>query len=479
VNAYLRRTFYLFVAGFVALVGTMAYWQVYARESLANNPENGFQTQRSISSPRGLILAGDGETVLARSEKRRGISGPIYERVYPEGEPFTGVVGYWSTKYGATGIEIGRNSDLSSVAGEPETVDDLINQATGGPQPGNNVVLTLDPELQRMAYEELSGSVTGRGAVVALNPKSGEILALASSPSFDPNNIDQSFPELVQAPDSPLVNRATQSLYPPGSVFKVVTAAAALEAGVSPKQNFFDDGSYELPGYTVQNFQGKDYGQVTFTRALAYSINVIFAKIAVEFVGAQPLAEMGESFGFGDPYDDFSVEVSGSSLNTAPPEAWTSGTLAQTSFGQGQVQSNAFQMALVAGAIANDGRMIEPRLVREVRSPDGIILDKPAPSIRRQVIPLDTARTLGEMMQQVIVQGQLTQAEIPGVEVAGKTGTAEAPPNAPHSWWITFAPANDPEIAMCVMVENGGRGDRAALPIADRLMETYLKYAGE
>jgi peptidoglycan glycosyltransferase len=136
-------------------------------------------------------------------------------------------------------------------------------------------------------------------------------------------------------------------------------------------------------------------------------------------------------------------------------------------------------MALVAGAIANDGRMIEPRLVREVRSPDGIILDKPAPSVRRQVIPLDTARTLGEMMQQVIVQGQLTQAEIPGVEVAGKTGTAEAPPNAPHSWWITFAPANDPEIAMCVMVENGGRGDRAALPIADRLMERYLRYADE
>jgi peptidoglycan glycosyltransferase len=483
VNAYLRRTFYLFVVGFVALVGTMAYWQVYARESLANNPENGFQTQRSISSPRGLILGGDGETVLARSEKRRGISGPIYERVYPEGEPFTGVVGYWSTKYGATGIEIGRNSDLSSVAGEPETVDDLINQATGGPQPGNNVVLTLDPELQRMAYEELSGSVTGRGAVVALNPKNGEILALASSPSFDPNNIDQSFPELVQAPDSPLVNRATQSLYPPGSVFKVVTAAAALEAGVSPKQNFFDDGSYELPGYTVQNFQGKDYGQVTFTRALAYSINVIFAKIAVEFVGAQPLAEMGESFGFGDPYDDFPLPVSASDLGY-PVDQWVEGNTAQISFGQDRVSTNVFEMGLVAATVANDGVMMDPRIVREVRSPDGIILDRPAPSARHRALDAGTARTLNGMMQGVITTGQLTEAEVPGVEVAGKTGTAEAPPGQPHSWFVAFAPAEDPEIAVAVMVENGGeigpQGDAAtpAIPIAQDMMEAYLKGGG-
>src|ERR687889_1762726 len=318
-NTHLKRSFYLFVAGFVGLVVMLAYWQVYSREALANNPENGFQTQRSVSSPGGLILAGDGETVLAKSVERPSPTGPVYDRVYPLGEPFANVVGYWSTRYGATGIEIGNNSDLSAIVGEPETLDDLINRATGGPQPGNNVVLTLDPELQELAYQELQASSTGRGAVVALNPKTGEILAMATSPSFDPNQVDENYPELASAKGAPLVDRATQSLYPPGSVFKVVTAAAALEAGVSPKQNFFDDGSYELPGYTVQNFQGKNYGQVTFTRALAYSINVIFAKIAVEFVGAQLLAEMGESFGFGDPYDDFSVEVSGSSLNTAPP----------------------------------------------------------------------------------------------------------------------------------------------------------------
>jgi len=474
-NAHLRRSFYLFAAGFFGLVAMLAYWQVYSREALANNPENGFQTQRSISSPRGLILAGDGETVLAKSVKRETPQGPVYDRVYPLGAPFSNVVGYWSTRYGATGIEIANNTDLSSIAGEPQTLDDLINRATGGPQPGNNVVLTLDPELQELAYQELQGSLTGRGSVVAINPKTGEILAMASSPSFDPNNIDDNYPELASAPDAPLINRATQSLYPPGSVFKMITAAAALEAGVSPEDTFFDSGAYELPGYTVRNFEDKEYGEVTFTRALAYSINVIFAKIAVDIVGAEALTQMALDFGFGDPYDDFPLPVSGSSVNSLPPDQWTTGTLAQTAFGQGEVQSNSFEMALVTAAIANDGRMVEPRLVREVRSPDGIILDKPTASIRRQAIPPGTASTLNEMMQQVIIQGGLTEAEIPGVKVAGKTGTAESGNGNAHSWWITFAPADDPEIAMCVMVENGGRADRGALPLAARLMRAYLE----
>jgi penicillin-binding protein A len=475
VNAQVRRTFYLFAAGFFGLVAMLAYWQVYSREALANNPENGFQTQRSISSPRGLILAGDGETVLAKSVKRETPQGPVYDRVYPLGAPFSNVVGYWSTRYGATGIEIANNTDLSSIAGEPQTLDDLINRATGGPQPGNNVVLTLDPELQELAYKELQGSITGRGSIVAINPKNGEILAMATSPSFDPNDIDDNYPELASEPNAPLINRATQSLYPPGSIFKVITAAAALRAGVSPEQTFIDDGSYELPGYTVHNFQGKSFGEVTFTRALAYSINVVFAKIAVNILGADALEQMAENFDFGTTYENFPLPVATSSVNSLPPDQWTTGTLAQTAFGQGEVQTNAFQMALVTAAIADDGRMLEPRLVREVRSPDGIILDKPTPSIRTRAIPSGTARTLNEMMQQVIIQGGLTEAEIEGVKVAGKTGTAESGNGEAHSWWITFAPADDPKIAMCVMVENGGRADEGALPVAARLMQAYIK----
>jgi penicillin-binding protein A len=307
-----------------------------------------------------------------------------------------------------------------------------------------------------------------------VNPQNGEILAMASYPSFDPNRIDESFPELSSDPDSPLINRATQSLYPPGSTFKVITAAAALETGVSPSQQFVDDGTYELPGYTVHNFQGRKYGRVTFTKALVYSINAIFAKIAVERIGAEALAQMAYDFGFDDPYEDFSLPVSASNLGL-PPSEWTPGTTAQTAFGQGQTSSNAFHMALVAAAIANDGEMMEPRVVREIRSPDGIILDRPTPSVRHEALSAGTARTLNVMMQKVVTEGGLTVAEVPGVEVAGKTGTAESGNGPPHSWWISFAPADDPQIAVCAMVENGGRGDRAALPVADRVIEAYLK----
>ena len=289
-NAHLRRTFYIFAVGFVALAGVLVYWQVYAQESLANNPANNLQTRKDISSPRGLILAGDGETVLAESEPRESETGTVYDRNYPEGALYSNIVGYWSTKYDRTGIEAGENSTLSGTAGDPETIDDLLNQATGGPQPGNNVVLTIDPELQRIANEGLAGTKTERGAAVALDPKTGEVLALATYPSYDPNNIDETFPELRDAPDSPLVNRATQGLYPPGSTFKTITAAAALEDGVEPDREFFDNGRFETPGYTVRNYKNEDHGEVTFTRALILSINAIFAEIAVEIVEPQPLA---------------------------------------------------------------------------------------------------------------------------------------------------------------------------------------------
>jgi penicillin-binding protein A len=471
-NAHLRRTFYLFTLGFVTLVAVLAYWQVYAKEPLANDPANSLQSRRVQEVPRGLILAGDGETELARSVQ--GDDG-TYSRVYPEGSLYAGVTGYWSTRYGASGLEIGENSNLSGT-GEPETLDELINQVSGGPQAGNDVELTLDPELQRLAYDQLAQSSTGRGAVVALNPKNGEILALASYPSFDPNNIDDNFEELVEDPSFPLVNRATQGLYPPGSTFKVITAAAALEAGVKPSDRYRDTGTYETPGYSVYNYRARVYGQQDFQGALTYSINTIFARIANESVGAQNLARTAEDFGFGDAYKDFPLPISPSVLGP-PPEQWDQGNIAQISFGQQTVQSNVFEMGLVAGAIANGGTMMEPRLVREVRSPDGAVLDRPTSRVHSRAMDGESAQTLNDMMQRAITDYE-TGAEIPGVKVAGKTGTAEAPNDELHSWFISFAPADDPEIAIAVLVENGQEGYKSALPIARRLMEAHLRSTG-
>ena len=478
-NVHLRRTFYIFAVGFVALAGVLVYWQVYAQESLANNPANNLQTRKDISSPRGLILAGDGETVLAESNSRETDTGTVYDRNYPEGALYSNIVGYWSTKYDRTGIEAGENSTLSGTAGDPETIDDLLNQATGGPQPGNNVVLTVDPELQRIAYEGLAETKTERGAAVALDPKTGEVLALATYPSYDPNNIDDTFPELRDAPDSPLVNRATQGLYPPGSTFKAITAAAALEGGMEPDREFFDNGRFETPGYTVRNYKNEDHGEVTFTRALILSINAVFAEIAVDIVNPQPLADMAQAFGYGDEYEDFPLPVSASDLGP-PASEWLPGYTAQVAFGQGAVVSNAFEMALVSATVANGGEMMEPRIVSEIRSPDGVLIDQSAPSVRREVLPDEAANDLGNMMEAVVNEGGLVQAQLGDVKVAGKTGTAEAPPDSPHSWWITYAPAEDPEIAVAVMVENGaeideeGNADTPAIPIATDIMAAHL-----
>lgn len=452
----------------MALVGMLVYWQVYARDSLANNLNNSLQTRRAIESPRGLILARDGETVLARSVRRETGDGSnsVYDRVYPQGPLYSGIVGYWSAKYGASGIEIARNSDLSANA-DPATLDELMNQVSGGPQPGNHVALTIDHELQKLAYERIAASNTGRGSVVAVNPNTGEVLAMVSHPSYDPNNIDERFEELRQDPNEPLLNRATQGLYPPGSVFKVVSAAAALRSGVEPTDVFHDDGSYETPGYTVPNYGDAAYGRVTYAEALAFSINTVLAEVTVEEVGAEMLRDTAEDFGFGDSYEEFPLQVSASTLG--------GGDLVQIAFGQDTSLSNVFEMSLVAATVANHGTMMQPRIVREVRSPDGILLDRPAPRERGRVLDSETARMLGEMMIGVVEDGSATEARIPGVEVAGKSGTAENPRGAPHSWFVAYAPADNPEIAVAVLVENGGDGEDAALPIARELLLSHLR----
>lgn len=467
-NTQLRRTFYLFVAGFVSLIGVLAYWQVYARESLANNPHNGIQIQRAQEVPRGLILAGDGKTILAQSAK----NGDVYTRVYPQGALYSNVVGYFSTKYGASGIEAAENASLSG-SGEPKTLDELINKLSGRPQAGNNVELTLDPKLQRMANDQLASSVTGRGAVVALDPKTGDILAMASYPSYDPNNIDDKFAGLQKDPAAPLLNRATQGLYTPGSVFKIITAAAALEKGVQPSEQFVDTGKYNAGGYTVTNYAGYTYGQKTFAQALALSINTIFARIGVERVGANALAQAADDFGFNYPYSNFPLPVSPSTLG-APPSEWDKAYLAATSFGQGKVQTNVFEMALVGAAVANGGSMMEPNIIKDIRSQDGIILQRNAPQTLKRSMPADQAATLNQMMQLVTTQGSAKAAQIPGVKVAGKTGTAEVPNGRPNSWFVAFAPADNPKIAVAALVENGGDGETAALPIARNLIQAYL-----
>ncbi|MGB3635774.1 MAG: penicillin-binding transpeptidase domain-containing protein, partial [Rubrobacteraceae bacterium] len=227
------------------------------------------------------------------------------------------------------------------------------------------------------------------------------------------------------------------------------------------------------------NYKNEDHGKVTLTRSLVISINAIFAEIAVEIVGPEKLVEVAQQFGYGDNYEDFPLSVSASDLG--PPVAeWLPGYTAQAAFGQGAVVSNVFEMGLVAATVANKGEMMEPRIVSEIRSPDGVLVDKSGSSVRENVLPEETATELGNMMEAVVRDGGLVQAQLGDTRVAGKTGTAEAPPDFPHSWWITYAPADDPEIAVAVMVENGaeideeGNADTPAIPIATDILAAHL-----
>jgi peptidoglycan glycosyltransferase len=480
-NVQLRRVFYMIAAGFVALVLTLAYWQVYSREEISNSPQNSLQAARNLESPRGLILARDGETVLADSVRQDTEEGFVYDREYPGGAAFSNLIGYSSVIYGQAGVEARMNSELTG-SGDPQTLDQLINQSSGGPQAGNNVELTIDSELQRLAYDELSQTDTGRGSLVAFEPDTGEVLALVTYPSYDPAVVDQEdgFEQLREDEDLPLINRATQSLYPPGSTFKTITAAAGLKSGLTPSSEFFDSGAYELPGFTINNYKGEQFGEVTLREALVESINVIFSKIAVEELEPQQLADMAQAFGFGDSYDDFLLPVVASTLGS-DPSTWVPGNTAPISFGQEKVGANVFEMAMVAATIANDGDAMQPKLIKETRSSDGVILDSPAPEVRRgNVISEEHAGEMTSMMQSVVDDPPLGKAQIQGVEVAGKTGTAEAPPGDPHSWWISFAPADDPEIAVAAMVENGGEldvdgnADIPAVNIGTDITRAYL-----
>lgn len=480
-NRHLRRIFYLIAAGFMALIFTLAYWQVYARESITNNPQNSLQAARNQQSPRGLILAHDGETVLAESERLQTQEGYAYEREYPGGEAFSNIVGYYSVIYGQAGVEAALNSELTS-SGDPETLEQLINRSTGGPRSGNNVELTIDSEIQRLAYEALSETETQRGSLVAFEPDTGDVLALVTHPSYDPSLVNEEggFERLQQQEDQPLFNRATQGLYAPGSTFKAITASAGLKAGLTPSSEFFDSGSISFPGFTIRNYRGEQFGEVTLRTALVESINVVFSKIAINEIGPQALGDMAQRFGFGDGYDEFLLPVIASTLGS-DPSTWVEGNTALSSFGQGDVRSNVFEMAIVAATIANDGDMMKPNLVQEIRSPDGVLLESPEPEVKRDnVISSEHASEMTSMMQAVIEEGNLTKAQIPGVEVAGKTGTAEAPPGSPHSWWISFAPVDDPEIAVAALVENGGEldvdgnADTPAVDIGTEITRAYL-----
>ncbi len=484
-NGPLRRVAVALFVVFMILVLNVTYWQVIAADRLRDDPRNSRVLLTRTGRERGLIISADGE-ILARS-----IGDPIdsqrYLRQYPYEGLYAHTVGFSSLLFGGTGIERAFAEELTS--GRDLTVAGVINALLGGDVRAQSVQLTLNHQLQTIASEALAGQT---GAVVAINPATGEILAMVSTPDFDPNRLigsgaPQAWSDLQEDPTRPLLSRATGQSYPPGSTFKSIVATAALETGeAGPDTLFPNTRSIDLPNSTatIENFNASLCGagdQVTLEESFLRSCNTTFALLGMD-LGAEAVVDAAQSFGFNRPVP-LEIPLLTSAIPPADTFANSLAALAQTSLGERDVQATAFQMALVASAIANDGLLMEPHLLARIFDADSTLESEVEPSVYAQPLGAGTAVVLQQMMERVVTQGTGTRAQIPGVRVAGKTGTSESATGPPHAWFIGFAPVERPMMAIAVVVASGGdigesaTGGSVAAPIARTVIEAWLNIA--
>jgi penicillin-binding protein A len=480
-NTPLRRISLVVIAMFLALMGAATWVQYVQAAQLNADPRNVRTLYREYDNFRGPIVVG-GEPIATSTP----VDDPFgYLRAYASGPLYAHVTGYYSIVYGRTGLERAANDVLTGTADSLflSRVQDLV---TGRQPQGSSVELTVVPAVQQAAAEALGGQ---RGAVVALDPATGAILAMVSSPSFDPNllaahdigQVNEAYRALDDDPASPLVNRAIAGdTYPPGSTFKLIDAAAALESGMTPDTPLPAPDVLPLPASSaeIRNFGGASCGgggPVSLTEALRISCNTAFAQLGLD-LGADALREQAEQFGWGAPLQ-VPLRVTPSRFPEDPDQPQT----ALTAIGQHDVRVTPLQMAMVTAAIANGGEQMAPYLVATVRSPDLDVVEEASPDVLRTPISEATATALRDMMVQVVETGTGTAARISGVQVAGKTGTAQTADDAgPHAWFTAFAPADAPQVAVAVMVENGGSlgneatGGRVAAPIARAVIEAVL-----
>ncbi|MDX6198981.1 MAG: penicillin-binding protein [Actinomycetota bacterium] len=486
-NAPLRRVAVACLLLFGLLFLNVNYVQVVKADSYRNDTRNARGLLRSYAHERGpIVLSTGGGANAVALDKATPSEQLKFLRTYPGGAAFAHVTGFASFVYGRTGIEQAENDVLSGQS-DNLFVRRLSDYITGRRPEGGRVVLTLQQAAQRAAYAGLQGK---RGAVVALDPRTGAILAMVSTPSFDPARLSshdaksmRAYYKRLQADDAdPMLNRAISQTYPPGSTFKVITSAAALSSGkFNPSSEIPSPTELDLPqtDRNLKNFGGEKCGNGTTTSladALRISCNTAFGSLGMKLGGAA-LRDQAQKFGLNDDGVRLPLRVAGSVFpaELSPPQE------AQSAIGQYDVRVTPLQMAMVAAGIANGGTIMTPYLVREVQAPDLSTLSQTRPQVYKRAISASVADQLTSMMELVVTSGTGRSAQIPGVPVAGKTGTAQhADGAAPHAWFIAFAPANDPQVAIAVLVEDGGSagseatGGRVAAPIARDVMRAIL-----
>jgi len=481
-----------------ALIAATTYWQVWAAPGLSARQDNAIQLVAQFEIKRGLIYAG--QTVLAKNVAKKSGSSTLYFRTYPTHGFAAQTVGYSTQGRARAGLERSENAYLTAANANLGTIwNKITDKLKGTTVRGNNLVLHLKVGAQKLAESLLKGKC---GAAVVLNPKTGAVYVMASSPTYNPNRIESAsgYANIIHAPaacpgsSAALLNRATQGLYSPGSTFKTVTAAAALDSGkYTPDSRFFDPGYCEEYGQKVYNAGNPDqngpesYGNVSFIQAFQHSINAVFCNVG-KALGAKRILDEAKQFGFyaKPPIELPSNEVTASGLYNLKKHALydNAGIVdpGRLAFGQEHLLVTPLQMALVAGAVANGGKVMEPHVLKEVTSPTGGVVVKVKPHLWRRAMKPGTAVILNQMMQAVVQSGTGTAAAIPGIKVAGKTGTAETGQNRVYTaWFIFFAPADNPQIAGAVVLEHqlNGFGGSVSAPIAKQLMEAMLPAASK
>jgi len=483
VNRPIVRLYGLVALLFALLVAFTSRWTIFEAASLRDNTLNKRTLLEQERIERGPILADDG-TVLARSV--RGPEG-VYQRVYPTGELFAQPIGYHYLEpdIGSTGVELFRDKDLNGQSGT--NLQSVLDQLQGKEPQGDRLITTLDPRAQRVARAALGEH---EGAVVALDPRTGAVRVMASMPSYDPNALRSPAGKARQErelnaspPTKSELNRATQFGYAPGSTFKIVTATAAIDTGEYTPESTVDgrDGII-VSGKLLQNDNGESFGEITLEYALAHSVNTVYAQVA-EHVGKRALGRYMERFGFDRkpeldyPADEMSAsgEHDGESI-VAPTSP--SVDVGRMGIGQDKLAVTPLQMAEVAAAVANHGRLMVPHLAQRVVDSEGRTVQTVSPRVQSVVMKPSTAAAVRSMMEAVVNEGTGTAAQIPGVQVAGKTGTAETQfgNSINNVWFIAFAPAADPTVAVAVTLKAvPGEGATFAAPVARAVIESLLR----
>ena len=465
----------------LSLIANLTYVQFFKSNSLRAQAGNQRVLLAEYSKQRGAILLSS-QTIAESIKTNDALK---YLRTYSDGPTYAAVTGYYSIVYGATGIESKENSVLSG--NDSRFFVDRLQQLFANRQPqGGSVRLTIDPAAQVAAMKGLAGRT---GAVVAIDPKTGAILAMASSPSFDPNKLSSHNPASIQRnytalnlnPKQPLLNRALAMTLPPGSTFKLITAAAALESGKYTATS-------ELPGpatialpqssHRLGNWTNRSCGRnnlTTLDQALSVSCNTAFAWLGMQ-LGSTAISEQASKFGFGTSFN-----VPMIAATSKFPSDLDQAQTAMSAIGQFDVQASPLQMAMVAAGIANDGVVMKPYIVSQILGPNLKVLENTTPTQFSRAMSPENAQALKEMMVHVVARGTGSNARISGVAVGGKTGTAETKPGSPaHAWFVALAPAQNPSVAVAVVLENGGgareiSGNGLAAPIAKAVMREIIK----